>query len=140
VKLEQCCRLDQRAKLRNPARIHEQRGQSKHEAIERGQIRCALPRSIADQKLMFEQKRLCGDATGAEQLCAGDQQVDGEDEVPSLPVHSRLHGAGELGHTTNSPPTGQSLRRLRARTWQVQTSSWPCSALVIDNRWFCSPL
>lgn len=83
VELEQCCRLDQRAKLRNPARIHEQRGQSEHEVIERGQIRCALPGSITDQKLMFEQKRLCGDgacAARAEQLCAGDQQVDGQDD------------------------------------------------------------
>ena len=32
---------------------------------------------------MFEQKRLCGDgayAARAEQLCAGDQQVDGQDD------------------------------------------------------------
>ncbi len=39
--------------------------------------------SIANQYLMFEQKRLCGDgayATWAEQLREGDQQVDGEDE------------------------------------------------------------
>jgi hypothetical protein len=35
--------------------------------------------------------------------------------------------------------SGQSLRRLCARTWQVQTSSCPCSALVTDNRWFSSP-
>jgi len=36
VELEQRCRLDERAKFRNPARVHEQRGQSEHEAIERG--------------------------------------------------------------------------------------------------------
>jgi hypothetical protein len=39
--------------------------------------------SIADQNLMFEQKRLGGNgayATWAEQLGDGDQQVDGEDE------------------------------------------------------------
>jgi hypothetical protein len=57
----QRCRLDQHAKLRNSTLGHEQRGQTEHEAIERGQIRRALPGSIADQKLMFEQKRLCGD-------------------------------------------------------------------------------
>ena len=56
VELQQRCRLDQRAKLRNPARVHEQRGQTEHQAIERGQVRRALPESIADQKLMFEQK------------------------------------------------------------------------------------
>ena len=56
VELEQCYRLDERAKLRNPARVHEQRGQTEHQAIERGQVRRALPESIADQKLMFEQK------------------------------------------------------------------------------------
>ena len=43
VELEECCWLDQRANLRNPARAHEQRAQTEHEAIERGQIRCALP-------------------------------------------------------------------------------------------------
>jgi len=42
VELEQRCRLDERAKLRNPARIHEQRGQSEHKAIERRQIRRSL--------------------------------------------------------------------------------------------------
>jgi hypothetical protein len=39
--------------------------------------------SIGDQKLMFEQKRLCRNgayATWPEQLREGDQQVDGEDE------------------------------------------------------------
>ena len=80
VELEECCRLDERAKLGNSARAYEQRGQSEPEAIERRQIRCALPGSIADQKLMFEQKRLCGDgacAARAEQLRDGDQQVDG---------------------------------------------------------------
>jgi len=71
VELEQCCRLDERAKLRNPARTYEWHGQSEHEAIERRQVRRPLPGSITDQKLMFEQKRLCGHgayATGAEQL------------------------------------------------------------------------
>ena len=34
VELEQGCRLDERAKFRNPARAHEQRGQSEHEPID----------------------------------------------------------------------------------------------------------
>lgn len=63
VELEQCCRLDERAKLRNPARAHEQRAQTKHRAIERGQIRRTLPGSITDQELMFEQMRFCSDGT-----------------------------------------------------------------------------
>ena len=54
VELEQRCWFDERAKLRNPARIHEQRGQSEHKAIERGQIRSTVPRPIADQQLMFQ--------------------------------------------------------------------------------------
>ena len=65
MELEQRCRLDERAKLRNPARAHEQGGQTEHEAIEGGQIRRTLPGSIADQQLMFEQKRFCGDGTYA---------------------------------------------------------------------------
>jgi hypothetical protein len=35
VELEERCWLDQRAKLRNPARTHEQRAETEHEAIER---------------------------------------------------------------------------------------------------------
>ncbi len=65
------------------AHLFETRAQTEHEAIEHGQIRRALPGSITDQKLMFEQKRLrCdgGYATWAEHLREGDQQVDGEDE------------------------------------------------------------
>jgi hypothetical protein len=82
VKLEQCCRFDEHTKLNDPARAHEQCGQPEHKAINRRQIRCSPPGSIADQKLMFEQERLRGDgahATGAEQLCACDHQVNGED-------------------------------------------------------------
>ena len=76
MELEQCCRIDETAKLRNPARAHEQRSQCEHEAIERGEIRRALPGSITDQKLMFEQKRLyCNGAhtTWAEQLREGGE-------------------------------------------------------------------
>lgn len=83
VELEQCCRLDERAKLRNPARAHEQRAQTEHPAIEPGQIRRTLPGSITDQELMFEQKRFCSDGTyttWTEQPRERDQQVDGEDK------------------------------------------------------------
>jgi len=65
VKLEQCCRLDEHTKLNDPARAHEQCGQPEHKAIKRCQIRCSLPGSIADQKLMFEQERLRGDSAYA---------------------------------------------------------------------------
>ena len=54
VELEQRCRLDQRAKLRNSTWAHEQCCESEHEAVERGQIWGALPGSGADQKLMLE--------------------------------------------------------------------------------------
>ena len=83
MEFEQRGRLDECAKFRNPARIHKQRGQAEYDPIERGQIRCSSSGSIGDQKLMFEQKRLCGDgadATGAKELRDGDQQVDGEDQ------------------------------------------------------------
>src|SRR5438876_404479 len=65
VELEQCCRLDEHTKLNDPARAHEQCGQPEHKAIKRCQIRCSLPGSIADQKLMFEQERLRGDSAYA---------------------------------------------------------------------------
>jgi hypothetical protein len=122
VELEQCCRLDERAKLRNPAWAHEQRGQSEHEAIERGQIRRALPGSIADQKLMFEQKRFRGDGaytTWAKQLREGDQQVDGADE-------EFAHGANRsmtVGVCKTAPHGPVSLI-LRIRHPQVAVECW----------------
>jgi hypothetical protein len=74
---------------------------------------------------MFEQKRLCGDgayAARAEQLCAGDQQVDGQDDEVAHRANgtiatsgARLHSAGGLRHTTNSPPTLQFLRKTTLR-------------------------
>jgi Transposase DDE domain len=36
-----------------------------------------------------------------------------EQTVPSPPVRARLHGAGELRHTANSPPTGDYRRITR---------------------------
>jgi len=83
VELEQRCRLDERAKLRDPVRAHEQRDESEYEAIESGQIRRAPPGSITDQELMFEQKRFCGDgpyATWAQQRRERDQQMNSEHE------------------------------------------------------------
>ena len=77
VELEERRRLDERAKLRNPARAHEHRGQSEYEAIERGQIQGAASRAITDQGLLLEQQRSCDDgaqATGAQQVQEGDQQ------------------------------------------------------------------
>ena len=47
------------------------------------EIRSTLSGAIADEQLVLQQQRLCGDgadATWAEQLCDGDQQVGGEDE------------------------------------------------------------
>ena len=76
MELEQRCRLDERAKFRNPARAHEQRGQSEHEAIDLGEIRRTLSGAITDHELMLEQKRFCGYGAytaRAEQLREGDQ-------------------------------------------------------------------
>ena len=83
VELEQRCRLDERAKLRNPARAHEQRGQSEHQAIKGGEIRSAMAGAIADDQLMLQQQRLGSDgtnATWAKEFRERDQQVDGENE------------------------------------------------------------
>jgi hypothetical protein len=54
VELEQRCWLDQRAKLPYPLRVHEQRSQSEHEAIEGRGIRRPLPATIADEKLVLQ--------------------------------------------------------------------------------------
>ena len=56
MELEQRRRFDERSKFRNPAWVHEQRGQTEHKPIERSQIRSALAGSVADQQLMLEKK------------------------------------------------------------------------------------
>jgi hypothetical protein len=94
--------------LRNPAQAHEQRGQTEHEAIERGQIGRALPGSITDRKLILEQKRFRGDrayTTCAEQRCERDEQVDGQDAQIS-------HGASRSMATV--PRKTAPHRRMRS--------------------------
>ena len=62
---------------------HEQGGQPGGNAIERGQIRGALPAAIADQELMLEQQRFCGDGADAnrtEECREGEERVNGEEE------------------------------------------------------------
>jgi|SRR5258706_6187022 len=75
--------VDERAAFPDSARTQEQRGQPEDQAIEGGQIRRPTSRTIADQQLMFEQQRFCGDgacATWAQQLREGGEQVGGEDQ------------------------------------------------------------
>ena len=70
MKLQQRCWLDERAKLRDPAPTHEQRGQAEYDAIRCREIRSTLSGAIANEQLMLQQQRLCGngtDATRAEQ-------------------------------------------------------------------------
>ena len=83
VELDQCRRPDQRTKLREPVRTHEQRGQAEVDAIDGSEIERPLPGAITDEQLVLEQQGLGGDgavAAGAKELREGDQQVDGEDE------------------------------------------------------------
>jgi hypothetical protein len=54
VEFEQRCRLDERAKFRDPAGAQEQRGQPDQKTIEDGQIRRAMSGAITDQELMLE--------------------------------------------------------------------------------------
>ena len=93
MELQQRGRQDERANFRDPARAHEQRGQTEHDAIERREIRCAMSGAIADQDLMLDQKRLCGNGANAiwsEQLRQGDQQANGEDEECAHVVNATI--------------------------------------------------
>ena len=56
AKLKQRSWLEDRGKLRNPVWSDEQGDQPEHEAIERGQIRGAAARAIADDDLLLEQQ------------------------------------------------------------------------------------
>jgi len=102
VELEQGRRPDQRAKLRQPVRAHEQRGQAEDEAIDGCEIGRPLPGAIADEQLVLEQQRLGGDgadAAGAKELREGDQQVDGKDE--------------DLSHRANRTMTASACKAAR---------------------------
>ena len=83
VESVQCCRLDDRAKLRDTPRIHEQRRDPEHKTIKRSEIGRSLSGSIANQQLMLENQGLCGDGAGttrAEELYESDDQVNRQDE------------------------------------------------------------
>ena len=122
MELKQCYRLDDCRELRDTAGAHVQGGQPEEKTIERGQIRSALPGSIADQQLMLEKKRLGAygaRAARTHQFRHGDEQVDGEDEdfahertLPRPSSRARLPHARGLRHTTNSPPTGAEMLSL----------------------------
>jgi len=102
VEPEQCRRPDQRARLREPLRTHEQRGHAEHESIDGGEIGRPLPAAITDEQLVLEQQGLGGhgaDATGAKELRKGDQQVDGKDE--------------DLSHRANRTITASACKAAR---------------------------
>ena len=49
--------------LRDAAGAHESRVQSEHEAIKGGEVGRTLTCAIADEQLMLEKERLCGDGS-----------------------------------------------------------------------------
>jgi len=116
VELEQCRRPDQSAKLWEPLRAHEQRGEAEDEAIDGREIGRPLPGAIADEQLLLEQQGLSGDgadAPGRRSLARVTSRWMARmttsrtvRTVSSPPVRARLHGARGLRHTANSPPTG----------------------------------
>ena len=73
--------------------------------IDRGQIRDSLPRAIADQDLMLEQQRLCGDRE--------DQQIAHDSNVITSAELRKTAEKGRLAlRFANSPPTGLGLPKL----------------------------
>jgi len=81
------------------------RGEGEEEAIGRSEIGRPLPGAIADEQLVLEQQGLGGDgadATGAEELRNGDQQVDGKDEDFSHRVERTI--------TANACKTARGVR------------------------------
>jgi len=83
MELEQCGWTEDRGKFRDTVAAYEQRGQSEHNLVEAGQIRCALSGTINDHELMLEQQRFRSDgacATRAEEFRDGDEQVDYQEE------------------------------------------------------------
>jgi len=57
--------------------------EAENEAIDGREVGRPLPGAVDDGQLVLQQRRLGGDgadATGAKELCKGDQQVDGKDD------------------------------------------------------------
>ena len=123
VEFEQCRRPDQRAKPRQPVRAHEQRREAENEAIDRREIGRPLPGAVADEQLVLEQQGLGGDgadATGAEQLCEGDQQVDDKDE--------------DFSHRANRT-TAAGARKTARSVWISSDYEFATHRLAECNRW-----
>ena len=119
MELEPCYGIDDCRKFLDTDGAHEQRGQPEQKAIERGQLRSALPESIADQHMMLEQQGLCSDGacpTGSKERRTSNDQVNDEDEQlahgPNVTTIEHADKTARNGPCalnskfTNSPPTG----------------------------------
>ena len=119
MELEPCYGIDDCRKFLDTDGAHEQRGQPEQKAIERGQLRSALPESIADQHMMLEQQGLCSDGacpTGSKERRTSNDQVNDEDEQlahgPNVTTIEHADKTARNGPCalnskfTNSPLTG----------------------------------
>ena len=119
VEPEKRGRLEDRGDLGD---ADEQRCQPEYDAIERSQIRGALPGAVADLQLMFQQHRFRRDSTdpaGAEELYGGDQKVNREDEQIA-------HGVSAITPGILRKTARNTCRALRFAN-SHPTGSTPCS-------------
>ena len=102
---------------------HKEGNQSDRNAINRAQIRGALAGAIANQQLMLEWQRFCGNSSGAtraeefrknyEQMNREEQQIAHKSNGITL---AKLRKTGREGrfrlHLMNSHPTGYCIKKL----------------------------
>ena len=95
MKRQQCRRADANGDLSEPPRPEKEGPESAEKAVDRGQVRCPLPRSTQDDQLLLQQEILRdhgSHAAGPTELCGRDGQVEqGE--------HDSFHTRDSVGHT-----------------------------------------
>ena len=78
MKRQQCRGADANGDLSEPPRPEKEGPESAEKTVDRGQVRCPLPRSTQDDQLLLQQEILRdhgSHAAGPTELCGGDGQV-----------------------------------------------------------------
>ena len=95
MKRQQCRGADANGDLSEPPRPEKEGPESAEKAVDRGQVRCPLPRSTQDDQLLLQQEILRdhgSHAAGPTELCGRDGQVEqGE--------HDSFHTRDSVGDT-----------------------------------------
>ena len=139
MELEEGRRLEDDGKRWDPARSHEERGQTEQKAVAGGQSRGASTGALTDQQLMFQQQGLGGnraDPTGPQKFGKNRQEVNEKESYfpPALDGTTRVvtHKTALATSFSNSPPTGR--RRTVGMTMRRELGTTSVSTISTIGR------